>query len=69
MVFKNAFNRIKEQGFVKRQEDKTFEEFLHEKYENQEYWDGLIKKYQDMSEEEFHEKLVKIGWINDDNDE
>ena len=69
MAFKNAINRIKKQGFVKQQEGETFEEFLHKKYENQEYWDELIKKYQDMSEEEFHEKLVKIGWIKDDNDE
>ena len=69
MAFKNAANRIKEQGFIKQQEDETFEEFLHKKYENQEYWDELIKKYQDMSEEEFHEKLVEIGWIKDDNDE
>ena len=66
MTFKNAANRLKEQGFIKRQEDETFEEFLHKKYENQEYWDELIKKYQDMSEEEFHEKLVEIGWIKED---
>lgn len=66
MAFKKAIKRIEERGFVKQQEDETFEEFLHKKYENQEYWDKLIKKYQDMSEEEFHEKLVEIGWIKED---
>lgn len=66
MPFKRAIKKIKEQGFVKQQEGETFEEFLHEKYENQEYWDELIKKYQDMSEEEFHKKLVEVGWIKDD---
>ena len=69
MTFKNAAKRIKKQGFVKQQEDETFEEFLHEKYENQEYWNELIKKYQDMSEEEFHKKLVEVGWIKEDNNE
>lgn len=64
MAFKNALERIKKQGFVKQQEDKTFEEFLHEN--NEEYWDKLIKKYQNMSEEEFHEKLVEVGWIKED---
>ena len=57
---------IKKQGFVKQQEGETFEEFLHKKYENQEYWDELIKKYQDMSEEEFHEKLVEVDGIKED---
>ena len=69
MAFKNAANRVKKQGFVKQQEDETFEEFLHKKYENQEYWNELIKKYQDMSEEEFHKKLVEVGWIKEDNNE
>jgi uncharacterized circularly permuted ATP-grasp superfamily protein len=65
MSFKRAIKKIKEQGFVKQQEDETFEEFLHKKYENQEYWDELIEKYQNMSEEEFHEKLIEIGWIKE----
>ena len=64
MTFKNAAKRIKKQGFVKQQEDETFEEFLHEN--NKEYWDKLIEEYQNMSEEEFHEKLVEVGWIKED---
>ena len=66
MSFKKAIKRIKEQGFIKQQEDETFEEFLHKKYENQEYWDKLIEKYEDMPKEEFYEKLVKIDLINKD---
>ena len=53
MSFEKAIKRIKEQGFVKQQEDETFEEFLH-------------KKYQNTSEEEFHEKSVKTDLINED---
>ena len=64
MTFKNAANRIKKQGFVKQQEGKTFEEFLHEN--NEKYWDKLIEKYQNMSEEEFYKKLVEVGWIKED---
>ena len=66
MSFKRAIKKIKERGFVKQEEGETFEEFLHKKYENQEYWDKLIEKYQNMSEEEFHEKLVEIGWTKKD---
>lgn len=64
MPFKRAIKKIKEQGFVKQQEDETFEEFLHKN--NEKYWNELIEKYQDMSEEEFHEKLVEVGWIKED---
>jgi len=53
MSFEKAIKRIKKQGFVKQQEDETFEEFLHKKYEN-------------MPPEEFHEKLVKTDLINED---
>ena len=67
MAFKKAINRIKKQGFVKQQEGETFEEFLHKN--NEKYWDELIEKYQNMSEEEFHEKLVEICWIKEDKNE
>ena len=53
MSFKKAIKRIKEQGFVKQQEDETFKEFLH-------------KNYQNIPEEEFHKKLVKTDLINKD---
>ena len=66
MSFKRAIKKIKERGFVKQEEGETFEEFLHKKYENQEYWDKLIEKYQNMSEEEFYKKLVEVGWIKED---
>ena len=63
MAFRNAAMKIKKQGFVK-QEGKTFEEFLHKN--NEKYWDELIEEYQNMSEEESHEKLVKVDRIKED---